>query len=143
MKRIVLIIIAFLYLIPLWAQQDVQSFTFKHQWIDSIYNTLTLEEKIGQLFMVAAYSGGEKKNEQDIQALIDKHQIGGLIFMQGTPEAQAALTNKFQKSAHIPLLIAMDAEWGLGMRLTGVRDLPKQMTIGAAQSDALMSEIGA
>lgn len=125
-----------------YAQPTVRQFTFKHRWVDSVYNALTLEERIGQLFMVAAYSGGENKNDRQIQSLIDRHGIGGVIFMQGTPEAQAQQTNRFQKAAKVPLLVAMDAEWGLGMRLTGVKDLPRQMTIGASRSDTLMYEIG-
>ncbi|MGC4058690.1 MAG: hypothetical protein QM743_11310 [Chitinophagaceae bacterium] len=63
------------------------------KWVDSIYNKLTPDERIGQLFMVAAYSGGKNFNEEAITQLIDRHQIGGLIFMQGGPVRQALLTN--------------------------------------------------
>jgi len=63
--------------------------------------------------------------------------VGGLIFMQGTPEAQATQNNTFQKLAKVPLLIGMDAEWGLGMRLTGVKDLPRAMMTGATMDTAL------
>jgi beta-N-acetylhexosaminidase len=138
----VLLIVTSIITYAVTAQKDVQQFTFKHRWVDSVYKTLTLEERVGQLFMVAAYSGGENKNQQHIEGLLKKHHIGGIIFMQGTAEAQAKLTNQYQKVAHMPLLVAMDAEWGLGMRLTGVKDLPKQMTIGASQSDTLMLQIG-
>ncbi len=93
--------------------------------------------------MVAAYSGGKNYNEADIQKLIQNHQIGGLIFMQGTPEAQATQTNKFQQMAQVPLLLAMDAEWGLGMRLSGVRDFPRQMMLGATQDSATAYRVGA
>lgn len=141
MKKIAVIIL-FLLTLQTYAQTDVRTFTFKQQWVDSLYNVLTPEEKIGQLFMIAAYSGGDKKNDAYIQSIINRHGIGGIIFMQGTPEAQAQQTNRFQQHTKVPLLIAMDAEWGLGMRLTGVKDLPKQMTIGASGSDTLMYEIG-
>src|SRR5690554_3914420 len=77
----------------------------KKHWVDSIYHSLNQTEKIGQLFMVAAYSGGKDKNDAAIQKLIDNRQIGGVIFMQGTAEAQAAQTNQFQQSAQVPLLI--------------------------------------
>lgn len=113
----------------------------KQAWIDSVYNKLSVQERIGQLFMVAAYSGGENYNEGQIQTLIDNRLIGGLIFMQGTAEAQARLTNKYQKSAQVPLLIGMDAEWGLGMRLTGVKNFPRQMMIGATRSPAVMEQV--
>lgn len=115
--------------------------TPKQRWVDSVYNKLTQREKVGQLFMVAAYSGGEKYNEPEIQKLINNKSIGGLIFMQGTPEAQAAQTNKYQKSAGVPLLIGMDAEWGLGMRLTGVKNFPRQMMLGATRDPALMEQM--
>ena len=114
----------------------------QNRWVDSIYNELSLEQKIGQLFMVAAYSGTDKYNEQEIKSLIRNQQIGGLIFMQGTASKQARLTNQYQRMSKVPLLIGMDAEWGLGMRLKGIKDLPKQMFLGAAYDEALMKQYG-
>ncbi len=119
-----------------------QSFPFKSKWVDSVYNALTEEQRIGQLFMVAAYSGGENYNETQIVSLLQKNQIGGLIFMQGTAEAQAKLTNKYQALSKVKLMIGMDAEWGMGMRLTGAKDFPKQMMIGASRDTTLMYNIG-
>ncbi|RYZ44514.1 MAG: hypothetical protein EOP49_26915, partial [Sphingobacteriales bacterium] len=113
------------------------------QWADSVFNTLTREERIGQLFMVAAYSGGPKYNEAEITTLINNRQIGGLIFMQGDPASQAMQTNKYQRLSKVPLMIGMDAEWGLGMRLTGVRDFPRQMLLGAARDSMLVYKMGA
>lgn len=113
----------------------------KQKWVDSTYNALPEKEKIGQLFMVAAYSGGEKYNQGQIQSLIDARMIGGVIFMQGTPEAQARLTNQYQNKSRVPLLIGMDAEWGLGMRLTGVKNFPRQMMVGATRSPAQMEQM--
>ncbi len=92
--------------------------------------------------MVAAYSGTEKYNENEIKVLIRNHHIGGLIFMQGTAKKQAELTNVYQGISKTPLLIAMDAEWGLGMRLTGIQDLPQQLFLGAANDTALMKKYG-
>ncbi len=119
-----------------------QQFKFKGRWIDSVYNSMSETERIGQLFMVAAYSGGEKANLAKIEQLVKARQIGGLIFMQGTAEAQAKMTNQMQKASKVPLLIGMDAEWGLGMRLTGVKNMPKQMMIGASRDTALMYDMG-
>jgi beta-glucosidase-like glycosyl hydrolase/CubicO group peptidase (beta-lactamase class C family) len=107
-------------------------------WIDSVYNKLDTTERIGQLFMVAAYSGGKNYNEPLITKLIEAHQIGGLIFMQGGPARQAVQTNKYQSIAQVPLLIAMDAEWGLGMRLDSVKDMPRQMELGATRDTAIV-----
>ena len=114
----------------------------RHHWVDSVYNSLTEEERIGQLFMVAAYSGGKKYNDDEITDLLNAHEIGGLIFMQGGPIRQAMLTNKYQHMAQVPLLIGMDGEWGLGMRLDSVKDLPRQMMIGATRSPLLAYRIG-
>jgi beta-N-acetylhexosaminidase len=115
----------------------------KSRWVDSVYSSLSIEERIGQLFMVAAYSGGKDYNEPAIRELINKRQIGGLIFMQGDPASQALKTNQFQKMAQVPLLIGMDAEWGLGMRLKGVKDYPRQMFLGATKDSALVYKVGA
>lgn len=113
----------------------------KTKWVDSVYNKLSIEERIGQLFMVAAYSGGKNYNEDAITKLIDNHQIGGLIFMQGGPVRQALLQNKYQQRAQVPLLVAMDAEWGLGMRLDSVINFPRQMMLGATRDTALMYQV--
>lgn len=118
-----------------------QAQSSRQKWVDSVYNQLSEKEKIGQLFMVAAYSGGEKYNQGQIQALIDNRLVGGLIFMQGTAEAQATQTNTYQRSSKVPLLIGMDAEWGLGMRLTGVQNFPRQMMIGATRNPSLMEQM--
>ncbi len=107
-------------------------------WVDSIYNTMSTEERIGQLYMIAAYSGGEKYNQVLIEKLISENHIGGLIFMQGNAKAQAEQTNKFQGMSKVPLFIAMDAEWGLGMRLTGIRDMPRQIMLGAMTDSTLV-----
>lgn len=109
-----------------------------NKWIDSIYNSLSLDQKIGQLFMVAAYSGGEKYNEPQIEKLIKENGIGGVIFMQGTAKAQAEQTNKYQQSSKVPMLIAMDAEWGLGMRLKGIQDMPRQLMMGAMKDSTIV-----
>ena len=139
--RIIYIVAICLIVFPsiLFAQNSAAR---KARWVDSVYNTLTEAERIGQLFMVAAYSGGRDYNEDAITQLVANHQVGGLIFMQGTPEAQAQQNNKYQRMANVPLLIGMDAEWGLGMRLTGVKDLPRQMMIGATMDTALAYRLG-
>lgn len=113
-------------------------------WADSVFQTLSLEEKIGQLFMIAAWSDPAHKSydANGVQSLINKYHIGGLIFMQGSPARQAILTNKYQSSSRVPLLISMDAEWGLGMRLDSTIAFPRQMTLGASCNDLLTYEFG-
>ncbi|NCX95906.1 MAG: hypothetical protein EBX41_05770 [Chitinophagia bacterium] len=134
-----------LFLEPVWGQKKIKEnkqAMARHHWVDSVFNSLSREEKIGQLLMVPAYSGGKKYNEDSIRKMLLNHQIGGLIFMQGTASHQAALTNSFQQSAQVPLLIAMDAEWGLGMRLDSVKRYPRQMMLGAARDTALVYAMG-
>lgn len=103
---------------------------------------LSPDERIGQLFMVAAYSNKDAKHIAEITNLIKQNKIGGLIFMQGGPVRQATLTNKYQKLSKVPLLIGMDAEWGLSMRLDSCVVFPRQMTMGAMQNDSLIYEMG-
>lgn len=112
-------------------------------WVDSVYNALTEDERIGQLFMVAAYSGGKNYNEDPVTDLIANHRVGGLIFMQGGPARQGLLTNKYQHMAQVPLLIGMDAEWGLAMRLDSVKPLPREMMLGATRDTMLALRMGA
>lgn len=111
-------------------------------WADSLFQTMILDEKIGQLFSVAAYSNKEEKHKQEVLELIQKHHIGGLTFFQGGPVRQAMLTNAYQKATKIPLMIAIDGEWGLSMRLDSTIKYPWQMTLGAIQNDSLIYEMG-
>ena len=111
-------------------------------WVDSVFQQMTPDERLGQLFMVAAYSNRNEAHYSSIENLIKKYNIGGLIFFQGGPVRQATLTNRYQKAAKVPLLLAMDAEWGLGMRLDSTINFPKQMTLGAIQDNALIYKMG-
>ncbi|MDA1267693.1 MAG: serine hydrolase [Bacteroidetes bacterium] len=112
-------------------------------WVDSVFHALTFEERLGQLFMVAAYSNKDQRHVDEISALIQKENLGGLIFFQGGPNRQARLTNYYQAQAKTPLMIAMDAEWGIGMRLDSTLNFPKAMTLGAISDPSLVQEMGA
>jgi beta-N-acetylhexosaminidase len=108
------------------------------RWVDSVFKTLTPEERIGQLFMVAAWSNKDKKHETEISNLVKNQKIGGLIFMQGGPVRQVNLTNRYQSQAKVPLLIGMDAEWGPVMRIDSTINFPHQMQLGALDNDSLV-----
>lgn len=110
------------------------------KWVDSVFSTLSTDERIGQLLMVAAYSNRGKAHEDSITHLIQKHKIGGLIFFQGGPVRQVKLVNKFQSQSKVPLMIAMDLEWGLGMRLDSTISFPYQMALGALQESVAGQE---
>lgn len=112
------------------------------KWVDSIYNSLSFDEKLGQLFMVAAYSNKDTVHFNAIDKLVKNYKIGGLIFFQGGPVRQAKLTNRFQASSKVPLFIGNDAEWGLSMRLDSTYKYPWNMTLGAIQDMKLIEELG-
>ncbi|CAM3620923.1 glycoside hydrolase family 3 N-terminal domain-containing protein [Flavobacterium saliperosum] len=111
-------------------------------WVDSIYNQLTFEEKVGQLFMVAAYSNKDSVHVKSIEKLVEEYKIGGVIFFQGGPVRQAKLTNKYQSKSKIPLFVGIDAEWGLSMRLDSTYRYPWNMTLGAVQDMKLIEKMG-
>ena len=114
----------------------------ENQWVDSTLASLTLEQKIGQLFMVATFSNREESTTRFIDRLIDEYHLGGLIFFQGGPVRQAQLTNHYQARSKVPLFIGIDGEWGLGMRLDSTISFPKQMVLGAIQDDELVYRMG-
>lgn len=111
-------------------------------WVDSVIGQMTLEEKIAQLLMVQAYSNRDPAHLEDLKSLVKKEKIGGIIFFQGGPVRQAHMTNALQELSDVPLLIAMDAEWGLGMRLDSVIRYPRQMELGAIRNDMLIYRFG-
>ncbi|MEY4432061.1 MAG: hypothetical protein RLZZ44_191 [Bacteroidota bacterium] len=113
----------------------------KH-WVDSIYAQMTLEEKVGQLFMVAAYSNKDTTHTNAIEKLIRNQKIGGVIFFQGGPLRQANLTNRYQSKSKIPLFVGIDAEWGLSMRLDSTYRYPWNMTLGAIKDLKLIEKVG-
>jgi len=117
---------------------------FKAQqiWVDSLMTTMTIDQKIGQFFMVQAYSNLDQKHEDFISELIRKYHVGNLIFMQGTPTKQAVLTNKYQALSKVPLLIGIDGEWGLDMRLKNTFRYPWNMTLGAIQENSFIEQFG-
>lgn len=111
-------------------------------WVDSVFHTLSPDERIAQLIMVAAYSNRGPEHKQELMKLINEQKIGGLIFFQGGPGRQAKLINEYQEASEVPLIIAMDAEWGLGMRLDSTISYPFQMTLGAIQDNDLLYQMG-
>lgn len=113
------------------------------KWVDSVYKQLSFDEKIGQLFMVAAYSNKDSAHIKSIDKLITDNKIGGVIFFQGGPGRQARLTNRYQSKSKLPLFIAIDAEWGLSMRLDSTYRYPWNMTLGAIKDKSLIEKVGA
>lgn len=140
---IVLLLFAFFSFIdPTPKRKDPDFISIQNKWVDSIFNSLTPKERLGQLFMVAAYSNKDLKHVKEIKELIVNYNIGGLIWMQGGPVRQGQLANYYQTLAKTPLMYSIDGEWGLAMRLDSTPRYPKQMTLGAIQNDSLIYQMG-
>ena len=114
----------------------------QEKWVDSILSSMTIDEKIGQLFMIQAYSNLDSVHENEIKEMIQKYHVGNLIFMQGTPIKQVELTNKYQSFSKVPLMIGFDGEWGLDMRLKNSYRFPWNMSLGAIQDNSLIHKFG-
>lgn len=110
----------------------------RSKWVDSVFNSLDVEEKIGQLMMIPVYSNKDADHLEEIENEIKDHHIGGIIFMQGGPVRQANLTNRLQGLSAIPLLVGQDAEWGLGMMLDSTLSFPRALMLAAIKNDSLV-----
>ena len=116
---------------------------FLLQWSDSLLNTLSIDQKIGQLFMVTA--SGKNLSEsyyKKIDSLIVNYNIGGVLFLKSNPDNLIELLKRYNQKSNIPLLASIDAEWGLGMRLDSTQSFPWMMTLGAVQDDNLIYDFG-
>jgi beta-N-acetylhexosaminidase len=114
----------------------------QQKWVDSVYQSLSLYEKVGQLFMPMVFSEQDSSHYKLSLNLVKTHKVGGLIFSLGGPVEQSQWLNNFQSLAKTPLLIAMDAEWGVAMRLDSIKPFPWPMTLGAVKDTSLLRAIG-
>ena len=144
MIRYLYFILFSLFSTSLFSQSSLVTRDYENQkiWVDSVYNSLTIDQKIGQLFTiwVATKEGPERMDE--IADIIKTNHLGGLIFSLGNVKDQAIATNRFQSISKVPLLIGMDAEWGIGMRLDDAFSFPFNMTLGAIENNKLIYEVG-
>ena len=124
---------------PVIAGSALGALNGEKKWVDSVYTSLTLEEKVSQLFI--NWVSPEQSDFDDIQKLVVEDKIGGLIFSIGTTNTHIEWLNKFQALAKTPLLVTMDAEWGPSQRLSDVFAHPWNMTLGAIQDNSLIREI--
>jgi len=124
---------------PLLVENDLEN---QQKWVDSIYSEMTLNEKIGQLFMVDVFSSDPVSKTDKIKKLINENHIGGIIFSRGGPRRQAKLNNEFQSLSKVPLMVGMDAEWGLAMRLDSTFAYPWNMTLGAISDNQIIEKVG-
>ncbi|MEI7525916.1 MAG: glycoside hydrolase family 3 N-terminal domain-containing protein [Mariniphaga sp.] len=130
----------------LFAQPKVRPPFLKYEtdhWVDSVFNSLTIDEKIGQLIMVPAWSKKGSKHKNRILKMVQENKIGGIIAMQGGPLRHINMVNRLQEASKTPLLVAIDAEYGLSMRLDSCIKYPFGFTLGAIANDSLVFEVGA
>lgn len=113
-----------------------------NHWVDSVFDSMTYDERIGQLFMVIADPKSDNRNMQRLMRYVDEIKIGGILFHKGNPVTQAEVTNRLQKASRIPLFVSLDGEWGLSMRLSGTTRFPKNMMLGAIEDNKLITEYG-
>jgi beta-glucosidase-like glycosyl hydrolase/CubicO group peptidase (beta-lactamase class C family) len=146
MRQFYLFVILFIFISFGYAQVsnplEKQDSVAQTRWVDSVYQSMSLPEKIGQLFMIDVFSSDPPEKINKVKKLVEDYKIGGLIFSKGGPVRQAKLNNEFQAMSKVPLLIGMDAEWGLGMRLDSTYSFPWNMTLGAITDLSLVERTG-
>lgn len=112
------------------------------QWVDSVYEQLSIDERIAQCFMLPAYTSGKDFNMDTVLRLVSEGKAGGVIFFKGNPTAQVSWTNKIQQASKVKTMIAIDGEWGLSMRIDSTIIYPKQMALGAMANNDLIFQMG-
>ena len=127
------------------AQSTIPAFLtdYNERWVDSIFNSLTLEEKIGQLLMPRGNYSGKPHDVDTLKKWVNDYKIGGIVFFASNPTAQATLTNELQSISKTPMLIGQDFEWGVGMRLDSTDRFPYAVSLGAITgNDHLIESMG-
>ena len=112
------------------------------KWVDSVFNSLTPEQRIAQLMVIRAHSNLGADHVAKVTNDIQQYNVGALCFFQGGPIREANLTNFYQSIAKTPLMVTIDGEWGVGMRLDSVTKYPYQLTLGAMENQRLVYEMG-
>ena len=111
------------------------------KYADSLYAKLSMDERIGQLYIVALYTNKDQNHISGVRKLVEQERIGGIILMQDDAEQEIARVNEFQKKSRVPMLFGMDAEWGLYQRIKTAHKFPWAMTLGAIQDNNLVYEM--
>src|ERR1043165_5968385 len=136
----VLLFLSLIFLMPSFS--SAQSRLSAQEWTDSVFNSLTPDQRIAQLMVIRAHSNLGPDHVARVVNDIEKYNVGALCFFQGGPVRQANLTNYYQSISKTPLLVTIDAEYGLGMRLDSVAKFPYQLTLGALDDPSLVYEMG-
>ncbi|MDR2411018.1 MAG: serine hydrolase [Bacteroidales bacterium] len=143
LRKVLILFIVLLFLCGGIISPDNHENNFtKTSWADTILRTLSLEEKIAQLIMIRVHSNKDEAYNKTILEQVKQYQVGGACFFQGTPVRQAELTNRMQSISNIPMMIGIDGEWGLSMRLDSIALFPRQMALGASRDFFYIYKMG-
>lgn len=112
------------------------------QWVEQQMSTMTLKQKVGQLFIHTVAPITTQANRKNIEQAVREYGIGGLLFSGGEVRKQVELTNYAQGMASVPLLMTFDGEWGLAMRLKNTPSFPRNRVLGCIRNDSLLYEYG-
>ncbi len=126
---------------PWLVRQSLQQKECQH-WVDSVMATLSLKEKVGQLFIFTISPMDTKHNVDLLREVVATHKVGGLLYSSGEMPTQVSLTNRAQQWAKVPLMITFDGEWGLAMRLKGIPKFPRNWVLGCIRDNHLLYEYG-
>ena len=147
MKRLSLLIIIFISQLysAQYQPKNISNSDIKkaNDWVDKTYNSLSQDEKLGQLFIVALYTNKGEEFINQIRNIVKNDKIGGLILMQDDAAREINLVNEFQSQSKVPLMIGMDAEWGVFQRIAKAHKYPWAITLGAIQDKNLITEMSA
>ena len=147
MKRLSLLIIIFISQLysAQYQPKNISNSDIKkaNDWVDKTYNSLSQDEKLGQLFIVALYTNKGEEFINQIRNIVKNEKIGGLILMQDDAAREINLVNEFQSQSKVPLMIGMDAEWGVFQRIAKAHKYPWAITLGAIQDKNLITEMSA
>lgn len=141
MKKIGLLFVALTTSVFSVFAQFVTNDPHQEQWVDSVFQSLTPDQRIAQLIWVNAYANDDVEAQLKVADLLRTYNLGGVIFFTGEPQKQVELTNLYQSISQTPLFVAMDAEWGVGMRLHGVIPFPYNMMMGASANPELVEQV--
>ncbi|MFR9165629.1 MAG: glycoside hydrolase family 3 N-terminal domain-containing protein [Dysgonomonas sp.] len=148
-RKLAIVSVAFFVFISVKAKEKVEptilrnvNFVEMNQWVDSVFNQMSLDEKIGQTIFVMADGNDNEANRRKLTGFVQNQYIGGILFSKGDPIDQANLTNLCRQNAKTPLMITLDGEWGLSMRLKNTTRFPMNMMLGAVRNDSLLYYYG-
>jgi CubicO group peptidase (beta-lactamase class C family)/beta-glucosidase-like glycosyl hydrolase len=114
----------------------------KMSWVDSVFNKLKVQERIGQLFMLSVSANASEDEIDDLISRVRASDPGGLYLRGGGPVSWVSLYNKIQRVSKVPMIVGMDAEWGVGQTIDSLMRFPRPLAIGAIKNDSLVEALG-